>query len=235
MNPNKSHKLFCFSPLVMLATFFIEFAGALYIFFRYQLTTITKLIITVLTCLGIFQLAEYLICETPTLPGLTWARIGYVAITLLPPLGISLAMAIAGKRSRPVQIATYTAATLFAGYYLFVDGALSTETCAGNYIIFESINSQLLYGLYYYGLLLATTTCCFLWAKQTKDKKTSSALSWLAIGYLAFILPTTTVNLIDPSTIAAIPSIMCGFAVLLALVLIFAVTPKVATLKSSAK
>lgn len=233
MDKLKHRKLLCFSPPVMLATFLIEFLGAAYIFIKYKSSTITRLTIAILICLGTFQIAEYLICEQPALPGFTWSRIGYVAITLLPPLGISLAMAITGKRSVPIQITIYTIATAFASYYLFFEGALSSQTCAGNYVIFESINPQTLYGLYYYGLLIAGTSYCFFWAKKSQKKNKRSALIWLAIGYLSFIIPTTTVNFINPDTIAAIPSIMCGFAVFLALILIFAVIPKTADLRSS--
>jgi hypothetical protein len=59
-----------------------------------------------------------------------------------------------------------------------------------------------------------------------KSEMKASALKFLAIGYLAFIVPTTAANLIDPTTLAGIPSIMCGFAVILALVLVLGVLPK---------
>ena len=46
-----------------------------------------------------------------------------------------------------------------------------------------------------------------------------------SIAYLAFLLPTTTINLLAPETLAGIPSIMCGFAVLMALILLGKITP----------
>lgn len=52
------------------------------------------------------------------------------------------------------------------------------------------------------------------------------ALKVLIVGYAAFMAPTTLVNIIDPSTIAGIPSIMCGFAVILALILSGFVLPE---------
>jgi len=211
----------------MIATFFIEIIGAIYVFIRYKASPATRLIIAILVCLAVFQLAEFFICEVPALPGLTWARVAHIAITLLPPLGILLAMHIASKPSRVAQFILYIAAIGFITYFLFVDNALNAHICAGNYVIFESVNSQLPYAMYYYGLLGANVSYCFYWAKRMDDAKIRSALNWLTVGYLAFILPTTTINLIEPTTIAAIPSIMCGFAILLALILIFAVLPKV--------
>jgi hypothetical protein len=59
-----------------------------------------------------------------------------------------------------------------------------------------------------------------------KSKSKKQALNALAIGYLAFIVPTTAANIIDPSTTAGIPSIMCGFAVILAIVLTLIVVPR---------
>lgn len=82
------------------------------------------------------------------------------------------------------------------------------------------------YAAYYYGLLLAGVWICARWMKQV-TKKRANALRWLAIGYLTFLLPTITVNIVAPETIQGIPSIMCGFAVLLAFILVFLVMPNV--------
>ena len=57
------------------------------------------------------------------------------------------------------------------------------------------------------------------------------ALKWLLAGYLVFVVPTTFVNIINPNTIEGIPSIMCGFAVLLAVILLLKVSPLVLTRK----
>lgn len=85
----------------------------------------------------------------------------------------------------------------------------------------------MLYALYYYGWMLAGTWLAWSLAKA----KTKLPLYGLALGYMAFILPTTTVNLIDPETIKGIPSIMCGFAVIFALTLAFWIMPRAGTKK----
>lgn len=226
----KRTTLFCFSPPVMLATMLIEFGGAIYCFVRYRASRTVKLVIAVLIFLGIFQGAEFMICDGETLSWVPWARIGFAAITMLPPLGISLAMSIAGVRGKEAkwaQVAMYSVAAGFIGYYLFWPSVFSAEVCAGNYVIFEAYRSQVLYGVYYYVLLLIGVVVSILWAGRAKDKDVRSALRWLAIGYGSFIIPTAVVNMIDRETLAAIPSIMCGFAVVLALILIFVIVPKV--------
>jgi hypothetical protein len=71
-----------------------------------------------------------------------------------------------------------------------------------------------------------TTVYAFTRAKAGLAKNKARALKSLAVGYLAFILPVTIVNIIDPSTISGIPSIMCGFAVILAVILAGEVLPQ---------
>jgi hypothetical protein len=41
------------------------------------------------------------------------------------------------------------------------------------------------------------------------------------------MVPTTIVNIVNPASISGIPSIMCGFAVIMALCLLFKVAPLV--------
>jgi len=220
----KDLKMYCFSPAVMLATFSIEIALALWVILRYKMNEVGKIVVALLVFLAIFQLAEFNVCEIGWIDSLTASRIGYVAITLLPPLGIHLAYAIAGSKKRRLLIPAYASAALFAVFFLFIGQALSGHQCMGNYIIFQVLpESSLLYALYYYGWLIASVWLCF---KLQAKPQATSALTGLAFGYLAFMVPTTTVNFLDRNTIEGIPSIMCGFAILLALTLVLWVLPK---------
>lgn len=224
----KTNRTYCFSPPVMIATFMIEIGLALYVSWRYKLTAITKLAISILFFLAVFQLAEYNVCEGSFgINSLGWARLGYVAITMLPPLGFHLATRLAGqKRHRAVTFA-YASGIAFALFFAFSGDGITSPACLGNYVIFKAApGSAWLYSLYYYGWLIASTTYAFRQAGHGLEDHQARALKALAVGYLAFILPTTTVNVIDPSTIEGIPSIMCGFAVILAIVLAGEVLPQ---------
>jgi hypothetical protein len=61
---------------------------------------------------------------------------------------------------------------------------------------------------------------------KTAKKKDKRALYLLALGYITFLVPTTTLNLLNPETQAGIPSIMCGFAIVLATIVVFGIMPK---------
>ncbi len=216
-------RFYCFSPEVMLATFLFEIGSAIYILWRYKLSAVTRLASTILVCLAVFQVAEWIVCGEQSL---LWAKIGFLAITLLPPLGIHLAATIAQKHTRVLWVA-YGSAVVFAATFLFAEGAIGRQVCSGNYVIFEiTPHATNWYALYYYGWLLTGVGFSLRWAK-TNNKRNRAALRSLAVGYASFIIPTTTVNIIAPETIAAIPSIMCGFAVLLAMMLTFKVVPEV--------
>jgi len=218
-----SGRMYCFSPPVMLATFIFEFCAAAYVIWRYKMTTTTRLITGMLVALGTFQLAEYMICGGLGMNGEQWARLGYVSITLLPALGIHLIASLAGKQSKALLYTAYTSMLAFSAYFAFTPGLLNIHECRPNYAVFDLDQvSTTIYGLYYYGWLVTGVVLAYRWSR---DQKVARPLLYMCVGYLLFMVPTTTVNLIDPSTTAGIPSIMCGFAVLLAIDFIFFVLP----------
>ncbi|QQG51184.1 MAG: hypothetical protein HZB75_01610 [Candidatus Saccharibacteria bacterium] len=232
----KTDKLYCFSPPIMIATFFIEIICAIYVLFKYKVAPIPRLAVMILVGLAAFQLAEYNVCEGAWgMDSLMWARIGYVAITLLPPLGFHLATKLAGEK-RPVLVgAAYASAAVFAFIFLFVGHGMQSQACLGNYVIFTIAPwATALYSMYYYGWLMVGVG--YAWkAGKTVAANKRQALQALAIGYLAFIVPTTIANVIDSSTIAGIPSIMCGFAVIWAIILTTVVLPNYYKPEDSAK
>lgn len=219
-------KLYCFSPPVMIATFLIEVFLAGYAVIRYKMNATTRVAVAILTCLAAFQLAEYNVCEGAW--GITstdWARLGYVAITLLPPLGIHLVAKISGDARRWPYYGAYSVGALFVSFFLFATNGITAGACLGNYVIFEQGHGTvLLYGVYYYGLLLAAI---YYAARLSTGApvRVKKALHALIGGYALFMVPTTLVNIVDPSTVAGIPSIMCGFAVMLALIVAGSVLP----------
>lgn len=212
----------------MMATFLIEIVCAVYVIAKYKLNHITRLAVGVLVGLAVFQLAEYNVCEGAFgFDSLTWARIGYVAITALPPLGLHLALSMAGVKRSKLVAAAYLSGLMFAFVFLFVGQGMGAQNCLGNYVIFSIAEWAVIpYFLYYYGWLLVAVTLCIKMGSAAKKRNIQVALYALAAGYAAFILPTTAVNLVDPSTIAGIPSIMCGFAVILAVILTGVVMPR---------
>lgn len=210
----------------MIATFVIEIGLAAYTLWRYKLHPVSRLAVILLFCLALFQLAEFNVCEgTWLLDSAAWAKVGYVAITLLPPLGIHLINRMSKDRTKWLVVSSYVIGASFAAYFLFATGGISAGACLGNYVLFtQGHGTGYLYAAYYYGFLVAGMVYASYRAAKTA-KHIRNALHSFVVGYALFMVPTTLVNVVDPTTIAGIPSIMCGFAVILAVVLVGRVLP----------
>jgi hypothetical protein len=224
----KTNILYCFSPPVMIATFTIESVLFIYTLVRYRMTPIGRIVGALLACLAIFQFAEYHVCGPAIMPA-SWSRVGYVAITLLPALGIHLVQEIAGKRSKLLQFAAYGSSATFALAFGFNPHAFQGHVCGGNYAVFQ-LASPLggLYFTYYYLWLFVGIAMAWLYMKGS-NPQIRKALQLQIVGYVSFILPTSIVNAINPQTLVGIPSIMCGFAVSYALILVFGIVPLILT------
>lgn len=231
-----STTLYCFSPPVMVATMVIEVCLMVYTVWRYKLTPMTRLIVASVAALAVFQLCEYHVCTGYGSSAVHWSRAGYVAITLLPPLGLHLLHVLAGKSGRKLVALAYVSMAGFVAYFLTYNAAFIGYQCTGNYVIFQiGAWPALAYGAYYYGWLLTAIVLGVRWVLQAKGHaaaKRAKTIEALIIGYLVFLLPTAIVNSVKPETRRGIPSIMCGFAVLFALILVLYIMPKLGQRRS---
>lgn len=219
----------------MFATFAIEMMLVLYVVVRYKMSTLTRLIVSALIFLGMFQFAEYFVCTGTTAYGENLARLGNIAITTLPPLGIHIVHEIAGKKSPNIIRFAYATGLAFIAFFAFSESVFSYYGCGGNYALFNLVAPiNYFYGVFYYGWLFYGVYLCQQLSKTAKPR-IKQALTYQAYGYISFILPTGIVNLINPSTISGIPSIMCGFAVIYALLLAIGITPLVLKERREAK
>jgi hypothetical protein len=226
MNKYKG-KLYCFSPPVMVATCIIEVSLLIYTLWRYRLNQLTRLVAIMLVTLATFQLAEFHVCRGTS--GLAqWSHLGYIAITLLPPVGIHILYTIKKQKDHLLVYASYATALVFVAIFALTANSLTGHQCLGNYVMFQ-VNPRLtdLYGIYYYGWVLIGVALSLDFAHASEEKRMRQALYGFALGYAAFLVPTTTANLLDKATLRGIPSIMCGFAVILAIVTVAWVMPRV--------
>ncbi len=224
----------------MVATVAIETTMALYTIWRYKMTVLTRLIVAMLVGLATFQLAEYFVCTGGPGPAtIPWSRLGFVAITTLPALGVHTMHVLANKPRRRLVNSAYVMMAGFIGFFLLAPAAFAGHQCTGNYVIFQfTENVTGVYGIYYFGWLLTSMALGVQWANELKAKgqvavKRLQSVQGLILGYLVFLMPVAIANTVRPETRRGIPSIMCGFAVLLALILGFYILPRTAELKEA--
>ena len=165
--------------------------------------------------LQLYQLSEWLICigvnENVT------GRIAYVIITFLPPLGYFLCTRIVGWKFPDYWIG-FAAATAFSLYYLISPNSVELVDCNPLYAIYN-YDLSLYYGIYYIGILVYSIlflVAHMIWRREKIERKLSILL---LIGYLSFLAPMYLMILIDYSFINTVTSIMCKYALLLAVTL----------------
>jgi hypothetical protein len=126
----------------------------------------------------------------------------------------------------------------FMIFFLTYRAAFIGHQCTGNYVIFQmGPYASTVYTLYYYGLLGSGIALGVKWANEFKAKgeayrKKLDCVRGLIIGYLVFLIPTALAYSVKPEYRHAIPSIMCGFAVIFALILVFYILPRAAEPKT---
>jgi len=212
----------------MIATVIIELCLLVWILARKALKQRQgRIIALVLLMLAVFQFAEYNICGRLGLHGYQWAEIGFMSITLLPPLGVHLISTYNDKLTRSwkaVVILAYANAALWLGMFA-LGGIITGESCGGNYAIFDIRDpATTFYTLYYYLWLGIAVVMAYLLNKRTLEKRRQ--LEWFIIGYATFLIPTGITALVRPAALRGVPSIMCGFAVIYAFILAFKVFDK---------
>jgi hypothetical protein len=216
----------------MVATVIIELTLALYTVLRYKMNSLARLVTITMVMLATFQVCEYFVCTGSLGSTPTWSRLGFAAISVLPPLGVHILHVLAGKKDRRLVVAAYASMMIFVSFFLLADGAFFGYKCTGNYVIFQiAYTWGGWYTVYYYGWLGISLLLGARWANELmrqgkKAYKKLQTVRALMIGWLVFILPTITANTVRPETRRAIPSVMCGFAVLFALILALYILPR---------
>lgn len=203
----------------MVATFAVEIFIALYTVIRFKMNPKGRAILGLLVCLAVFQLAEFFVCTQSSI-GILASRAGYIAITFLPAFGLYLMSLLTIPMQKRTHYAVFGVSFLVAMYFLFAPNAFKSYECTGNYVIFQlGLISAYAYGIFYYSLLAAAIFRGFAYLVQMPKAKSTDAVRWLLAGYAIFIVPVAILTVIHPDTREALPSLLCGFAIMLAIIL----------------
>lgn len=216
----KSETLLCFNPIVTLLTGVFEILCAIAAGITYTKTLFGRIAVLTLICLAIFQFSEFTICSAGA--GMISNKIGYIAIAFLPALGLHLASLL--TRTSILLPISYIAAIIISVSIAFLPTLFVATYCTGTFVLFE-LNTFLTYAFGIYYMLFILIAMIKLSRALIHKVGRTDVIAWLLVGYLSFLIPTLTVSILYSSTRSGIPSIMCGFAVLLAAILTFKVLP----------
>ncbi len=221
-NSRNRTTLACFSPPVILATFLIEAALSVHAVWKYRKSVFGRLAAVLLALLAVFQFAELSVCYGGSS---NWAaKLAFVAISYLPIIGIDFALRISGRKW--FMGAGYAIATAISLLIVVMPEAVHIEQCTGRFVGFNTGVPGLdtVYELYYLSTLLMGV---WIILEELRNKKSPHRriLLWLLAGYAAFMVPAFGLYAAAIVTNRSFPSVLCGFAIFLALILSFRVLP----------
>ncbi|MBR9676476.1 hypothetical protein GOV05_05710 [Candidatus Woesearchaeota archaeon] len=209
----------CFAPYVSLSTFIIEFLLAIFFLLRDPKDKLNRLIALLSFLLGFYQLNEFLICVTDLS---IFTRLAGITTTVLPVLGVWYALIMWRKKIRYYwHILILLPATFFIVMISFPIYYTGKTVC--NYVFIQYPNTGLLgqfYGLYYITYIVGAGILFYYAVLQTKDVYEKRLLQLGSLGMLIFTVPTFIFLQFLPMFYTSFPSVLCEFALLLAIELV---------------
>ena len=178
------------------------------------------IIFTIMLLLQTYQLSEFLLCIGVAQNIVV--RLAISIITFLPPTGYLLTIRVLQCKRRFILLIYYLSllfGAMLSFYYLFVDKTIVLQDCNPIYAIYQ-IGFPILYGVYYYLVILFALLVIFYQIIFKGILKHNLKGLLVLIGYLSFLLPMAITLIVDPLLISAISSIMCKYAILLAIILL---------------
>ena len=214
----------------MAITFAAEMLLMMYVLMKKGVNSIPhRIIVLLLLFLALFQLSEYGVCESLGLDPTIWARVGFVSITMLPPLGIHLVQKVRKDSNLTLAYGSYLLSLVFVVAFVFFDSFQSVG-CSGNYAIFQ-ISDGLggAYFAYYYALLMLAVALAIDGWRKGRDSQNSQTLLYIVAGYASFVAPATFIHFVFDGVSNGLPSIMCGFALIFAVALATVISDRIPT------
>jgi hypothetical protein len=210
-----------YSPLLAVVTGFLEFAAAVFTLLsrgRRRILLPTGLILLLLAG---YQFAEVAVCAAPQ--NALFSRLAYFDITWLPPLGLLLLTGLVSPRPKGLALLPapwFIAAAAIVVWVFAAGGGPARSVCQSVIARYGTAGSfEIVYGVFYQSglaaLLFGTTAAL----GAAVDPVLRKHLAGLQAGALGFILPSLAVRIVFRETEGLLPSVMCHFALVLAVFL----------------
>jgi hypothetical protein len=209
----------CFAPYVSLSTFAVEFVLALYFLLTKPRDRLHQIVALISILLGVYQLNEFLICTTQHS---LFTRLAMITTAILPAIGVSFALIAGRKRiTRAWHLLLYAPAAFFIVMFSQIRAYGESALCHTVFIQYPG--AGLLgefYGAYYVIYIAGSATLFYLFSQQAKRKEERVLLNLGMLGMGIFTIPTFIFLIFLPALRTQLASVLCEFALLLAIELI---------------
>ena len=210
----------CFAPYISLSTFVIEVLLAIFFFVKNPKDKLNRIVAIISLGLGLYQLNEFLICITKV-PVFTILAMSVTAI--LPALAISFALVVWKKKLNSMWMMLIYSPAIFFIIMFSVNTYLNNSAqCMSVFVQYP--DSGLIgrfFELYYFVYILGAAALFNFSSTHSKSvpEKRISQLGLLSM--FIFPVPTFIFLIFLPSLEVQFASILCEFALLLAIEFIF--------------
>jgi len=215
----------CYTPPISFATAAIEFTLAIYMRVRYKQARMAKFGPVFMTLLGSYQFSEFLMCVTPYVE--LWTKVGFVAYSFLPAVGLHSVLYHLKKKLSHTKIAFIYAVPALAVVGALTPGIMVAQTlCETVFVtshIFPNTDIGFLafwaYSVYYAGFIIASTVISFNAYLVNRGRKDRVLFLYYPAAIMSMTIPTFVFLVLVPHFGFRFPSILCHFALLLAAII----------------
>lgn len=213
-----------YSPILSVATATLEIGAAIWALRGPGRRYIIQPAATILLFLAGYQIVEAVFC-TGLLPltGQLLPRMAFVVVAWLPPTGLLLVARLYPTTSRGFHryaYAMYALCALLVAGIVMDKNFVSESVCMvvfARYTTPTTLNA--FYGFYYQTGLMSMLLISALGVTTCHDDHQRLLLGQVLLGSIAFIFPALITVAVLPVSADALPSILCHFALALALFL----------------
>lgn len=174
-----------------------------------------------------YQAFEFIMCNLG-LDSSFNAFLAFADISFLPPLGLYFVLSFYKYRSK-YFVFIFLPAIAFVIYYSTIIEQFNVNACTVFYAIYKYPQGDL-YGFFYYTLVLITMALLIHGIRKSSDKRVIHLSKVLLTAYILISIPVVTAFVLVLSDqmllVHSIVSVMCKFAVLLAVALTYFVLNK---------
>ena len=210
-----------YSPVLSIITAVFELAVAVYAWRAGGRREVLRLVAALLVFLAGYQVIEVFVCHDPE--ALFWARLAFADVVWLPPLGLALLYRLA-QPTRPIWgrvVVGFFAIAAFFTFWVFFDDQFVTASVCKAVIAFYTHPTFALefYGAFYHLGLWSMMGAGIHLARRAGTELDRDHAADLALGTVAFVVLALTTEIVVPAAKEATPSVMCHYAISLAIFL----------------
>ena len=212
----------CFTPLISISIAILEFALASVLLLFFPKSKFRDFFAAFIYILGFYQFTEFMLCSGNAL---FWATLGFITYSFLPALALHAVLKIFRKKFNIIWVyITPLVASILA---ITIPGFIIQASCERYFISIDTIMipppSILLllvfaiYIAYYFGFLVLTYSIILKDYMKQKNKIKREIEVVEMVGILLMIIPTLVLLILFPIFGIMFPSILCSFAIFVAI------------------